>query len=65
MVNIYDLRLTNEQMKEILGVSHMTLFRWREKGLPYVMEGSNVRYKLADVEKWLEEQGATIKTSLK
>lgn len=65
MVNIYDLRLTNEQMMDILGVSHMTLFRWREKGLPHIMEGSSIRYKLADVEQWLKDQGASVKTSLK
>lgn len=64
-VSIYNLKLTNEQMREILGVSHITLTRWRKRGMPFFHEGTSIRYKLADVEKWLETQGASTKTSFK
>lgn len=64
-VSIYNLKLTNEQMMEILGVSYMTLVRWRKKGLPFSQEGTSIRYKLAEVESWLEDQGASIKTTFK
>lgn len=64
-VSIYSLDLTNEQMMKILGVSYITLTRWRKRGLPHFNEGTSIRYKLADVEKWLEDQGASVKTSFK
>lgn len=64
-VSIYNLKLTNEQMMEILGVSYITLVRWRKKGMPFSQEGTSIRYNLADVEKWLEDQGATTKTETK
>ena len=64
-VSIYTLKLTNEQMMEILGVSYITLTRWRKKGLPFFQEGTSIRYKLADVEEWLKDQGAAVKTTFK
>lgn len=55
---IYELDLTSDQLESILGVSHMTIYRWRKEGLPFVKNGtknSSVRFKLEEVEKWLEE----------
>ena len=64
-LTIYNLNLTNEQMMEILGVSYPTLVRWRKKGMPYFQEGTSIRYKLSDVEDWLNQEGATTKTETK
>lgn len=63
---IYELELTTDQLEIILGVSHMTLFRWRKKGLPSVKKGNNIRFKLAAVEKWLKQENIKISfTNLK
>jgi len=57
---IYELELTSDQLENILGVSHMTLYRWRNDGLPFIKKGKNVRFKLSDVEAWLEENDIRI-----
>lgn len=57
---IYELELTSDQLENILGVSHMTLYRWRNDGLPFIKKGKNVRFKLSDVETWLEENDIRI-----
>lgn len=44
---------------DILGVSGGTLSVWRSTGryaLPYVKVGRRVRYRLSDLEKWLEQR---------
>lgn len=57
---IYELELTSDQLENILGVSHMTLYRWRNDGLPFIKKGKNVRFKLSDVETWLETNDVKI-----
>lgn len=51
--------LTERQAAEVLSVAPQTLAVWRcahRHDLPYVKVGSAVRYRLADLEKWLEER---------
>lgn len=49
--------LTEAQVSEELGVTRVTLQRWRKRGMPYVALGSRmVRYNLFDVLQWLEER---------
>ena len=49
--------LTEAQVCEELGVTRVTLQRWRKSGMPYVALGSRmVRYNLFDVMQWLEER---------
>lgn len=62
---IYDIKLTNKQLEEVLGVSHMTLYRWRKDGLPFEKDGGLLVYNLGDVERWLDKQGATNKISFR
>ena len=60
---IYELDLTSDQLESILGVSHMTIYRWRKDGLPFVKNGtknSSVRFKLSEVEDWLEANDVKI-----
>lgn len=51
--------LTTDEAAAMLGVKSKTLATWRWTGkvkLPYVKVGDTVRYKLADLEKWIEKQ---------
>lgn len=49
--------LTRKQAADILSVSPLTLEKWAvlgKNGLPFVKVGRAVRYKPADVEKFIE-----------
>lgn len=51
--------LKDDEAAEILGVKPQTLRDWRHHkryGLPFVRVGRLVRYRLADLEKWLESR---------
>ena len=50
--NKSDELLTREQVKEILNVSHTTLYHWNNKGiLSAIKIGNKVRYRRSDIEK--------------
>ena len=47
--------MTQQQLCDELGVTRLTLLRWRNAGMPYVPLGTRlVRYSLYDVLGWLE-----------
>ena len=51
--------LTDEQATEFLQVAPGTLAVWRatkRHGLPYLKLGRSVRYRKADLEKWLQSR---------
>ncbi|RTL67421.1 MAG: DNA-binding protein [Pseudonocardiaceae bacterium] len=50
-----DKLLTLQQLAELLGVPAATVYQWRSKGYgPRGLRvGKHVRYRPADVEKWL------------
>ena len=49
--------LTTQQIIEELGVSRITLWRWRTEGLPWVLLGRrSVRYRLTDIQEWLRSR---------
>jgi len=51
--------LTTQQAAEFLGVSPGSLEVWRctkRYGIPYLKVGSRVRYRRADLERWLESR---------
>lgn len=50
--------IETEALAERLGISPHTLIQWRFKGIgpPYVKLGKLVRYHVASVDKWIEEQ---------
>lgn len=52
--------LTQQQLADLLGISERSLERWRseQQGPPYVplVGGGTIRYRLCDVEQWLEDQ---------
>ncbi|MEH6594012.1 MAG: helix-turn-helix domain-containing protein [Colwellia polaris] len=56
--NIYSNKLISAgQAAEILGLKESTLaqFRWRgDKRLPWVKLGKSIRYKLSDIESFIE-----------
>jgi excisionase family DNA binding protein len=51
--------LTTKEIAPLLGVSHpKTVEKWvREKGLPCVRLGRNLRFRLGDVLRWRDQQG--------
>lgn len=53
-----DTLLTPKQAAERLGVSHITLARWRVqgRGLPFIRLGGRIRYSIADIEAWIASQ---------
>lgn len=50
-----DKLLSTKELSEYLGLSRMTLSRWRSEGLPFIKIGKQVRFKLDDVMKWIEQ----------
>lgn len=52
--------LNTNELAKWLGISERAIERWREGkvsgGPPYVRVGKVVRYRRADVEKWLQER---------
>jgi excisionase family DNA binding protein len=49
--------LTIEEVSNKLGVRKSTLYSWsHQRRIPYVKVGSLLRFRLRDVEKWLEQQ---------
>lgn len=49
--------LTTKEAAEVLNLSEQTLRNWRSTGLvkvPYVELGSAVRYRVSDLEKYIE-----------
>jgi excisionase family DNA binding protein len=52
--------LTPDDLAAELGVSLMTLWRWRRDGTgpPFAMVGRHVRYRRRDVDRWLDSRTA-------
>ncbi|NQU42011.1 helix-turn-helix domain-containing protein [bacterium] len=51
--------LTPQEASEILGIKESTLAVWRctkRYGIPYVKSGRLVRYRLADIERFIESR---------
>ena len=48
--------LTSNQVAEMVGVIPNTVAIWRceKKGPAYIKQGMMIRYRLSDVEKWIE-----------
>ena len=46
--------LTTEEVCKLIKVSSRTVFEWRQRHLlPFIQIGSNIRYRLSDVEDFL------------
>ena len=58
MTNAIRKLLTGHQAADLLGLSHRTLEAWRLKGYgpAHLKLGSSVRYELAELELYMEEQ---------
>lgn len=46
--------LTQSEVIQTFGISRSTLFRYEQKGLPYVHVMGRKRYDITDVQTWLE-----------
>jgi len=50
-------RLLNEkELAVYFGVSKGSIYLWKKAGMPFLRIGSNVRYDLAKVMEWVEQQ---------
>ena len=50
--------LTEAELSEVLKVSRSTLWEMRKEGLPYRQVRGQIRYRLNEVETWLDENCA-------
>jgi excisionase family DNA binding protein len=48
--------LTTPELCKWLKISRGTAWRWREEGMPYIGQGKSLRYRKADVLKWLDKR---------
>lgn len=47
---------TGKELQEIYKVTRQTIYEWRKKGMPYHQILGSLRYKLSEVEAWIEEK---------
>lgn len=59
-INIYEIKLSGSQLQEIFGISHMTVYRWKKRGMPYEQDGGKHVYYLKDVEDWMKANGVKV-----
>ena len=55
--------ITDTQFCKMVGISKKTSYKWREAGkgpVFYRFEGHTIRYKLYDVNRWIERQRGNI-----
>ena len=48
--------LNSLELGEYLKVTQQTIYNWRNKGMPTIKVGSQYRYNIEDVLKWLESR---------
>jgi excisionase family DNA binding protein len=48
--------ITTKELAEKLSVAEITIYKWREKGLPSHKFGRSVRFIYEDVVNWLSSQ---------
>jgi len=54
--------LTVDELSKLLKFSTSTIYEWTHKDMiPYYKFGNAVRFKLSDVEKWLNKRRKSIK----
>ena len=53
--------LTPPELADLLGIPEATLAQWRYRhvGPPYVKVGRHIRYRVEDIEAWVEAQTVT------
>ena len=52
-----DRLLTIEEISGMLVVRKSTLYSWsHQRRIPYIKVGSLLRFRMSDIEKWLEQQ---------
>jgi phage terminase Nu1 subunit (DNA packaging protein) len=42
------------ELSKVLGVSKLTIFKWRRQGLPYYEHGKCIRYELNEIFKYMK-----------
>ncbi|MCX7102762.1 MAG: helix-turn-helix domain-containing protein [Methylobacter sp.] len=57
-----DIIINTEQASVLLCTAKSTLIKWRSTGennIPYIKIGRNVRYRVSDLRKWIENHSRT------
>lgn len=49
--------LTTKQIAEKLQIAEITVYKWREKGMPYKQFGRTVRFDYDEVLEWINKKG--------
>ena len=57
-VRLFENWITKKQLAQMLGVSVSLVSRLMTEGLPYLKVSRAVRYRLSDVEAWLQRRYA-------
>lgn len=52
-----DKLINTNELSGMLGVSPMTIFRLREKGMPTIKVGNSIRFDWEKVKSWMESRG--------
>lgn len=47
--------ITTKELAKMLQVAEITIFRWRQRGLPHIKVGRSIRYDFDEVMKWIEK----------
>lgn len=56
-ITMRDKLLTPEEIADYLGVKKSTIYQWtHQEFIPHVKVGRFVRFKMSQVEKWLEKR---------
>jgi excisionase family DNA binding protein len=45
--------LTTKELAELLKVTTVTIWRWRDNGLPFIKIGRSIRFDFDEVMKWI------------
>lgn len=48
--------LTQAELCKRLKISVMTVYRWRQEGMPHIKQGKVVRFEWDKVQNWLEQR---------
>ena len=50
------LSLSINQVSEMFCVSRQTIYKWRKRGMPYIVIGGTVRFSYEEIMNWVNDQ---------
>jgi len=49
--------IATKELSELIGVTEVTIWRWRKEGMPFKKLGTRIRFEYDSVIEWLEKRG--------